>query len=170
VARTGDEPIHARSALGLRLALTLAGLACWAVAAVIMLAAGEGLLAGVFGLIAVLAAVNAAFVVRRMRQGPHWQPSRGTPPYRPVEEDRPRPPRTPPAPVSERTRARRYLLLMGTCLALIVLAWGVVRLWSVPVAVGMSLVAMVLPPIAALVANSGWDRDGGPDGGRRYHD
>jgi hypothetical protein len=35
----------------------------------------------------------------------------------------------------------------------------------VPIAVGMSLVAMVLPPIAALVANSGWDRNGGA--GRR---
>jgi hypothetical protein len=165
VARTGDEPTHARSALGLRLALTLAGFVCWAVAAVIMLAAGERLLAGVFGLIAVLAAVNGAFVVRRMRQGPHWQPSVSTPPYRPVEEDRPRSPRTAPAPVSERTRARRYLLIMGTCITLLVLAWGVVRLWSVPIAVGMSLVAMVLPPIAALVANAGWDRDGGA--GRR---
>jgi hypothetical protein len=169
VTRTGDEPMHARSALGLRLALTLAGLVCWAVAAVIMLAAGERVVAGVFGLIAVLAGVNAAFVVHRMRQGPHWQPSLSTPPYRPVEEDRPRPARTTPPPVSEQIRARRYLLIMGTCLGLIVLAWGVVRLWSVPIAVGMSVVAMVLPPIAALVANSGWDRDGGPDGGRRYH-
>jgi hypothetical protein len=26
----------------------------------------------------------------------------------------------------------------------------------------------VLPPIAALVANAGWDRDDGPDTGRRY--
>jgi uncharacterized protein DUF6343/DUF3099 family protein len=163
VPRTGDEPMHARSALGLRLALTLAGFVCWAVAAVIMLAVGERVLAGVFGLIAVLAGVNGAFVVHRMRQGPHWQPPSSTPPYRPVEEDRPR--RTPPPSVSERTRARRYLLLMGTCLGLIVLAWGVVRLWSVPIAVGMSLVAMVLPPIAALVANSGWDRNGGA--GRR---
>jgi Family of unknown function (DUF6343)/Protein of unknown function (DUF3099) len=169
VARTGDEPIHARSALGLRLALTLAGFVCWGVAAVIMLAAGERILAGVFGLIAVLAAVNAGFVVHRMRQGPHWQPTSSTPPYRPVQEDRPHPTGAPRAPVSERTRARRYLLIMGTCLALLVLAWGVVRLWSVPVAIGMSVVAMVLPPIAALVANSGWDSDDGTDAGRRYH-
>jgi hypothetical protein len=169
VARTGDEPTHARSALGLRLVLTLAGLVCWGVAAVIMLSAGERVLAGVFGLIAVLAAVNAAFVVHRMRQGPHWQPTSRIPPYRPVQEDRPRTPRTPRAPVSERTRARRYLLIMGTCIGLLVLAWGVVRLWSVPIAIGMSVVAMVLPPIAALVANAGWDRDGGSDAGRRYH-
>jgi hypothetical protein len=62
-------------------------------------------------------------------------------------------------PVDERTRARRYLLIMGSCLTLIILAWGVVRLWSVTAAVVMSMIAMVLPPIAALVANSGWDRD-----------
>lgn len=167
MARTGDEPIHARSALGLRLALTLAGFACWAVAAVIMLAAGERVLAGVFGLIAALAGVNAGFVVHRIRQGPHWQPTRSTPPYRPVQEDRPRPPHPRPAPVSERTRTRRYLVIMGVCVGLLVLAWGVVRLWSVPVAVGMSVVAMVLPPIAALVANAGWDSDGGSDAGRR---
>jgi hypothetical protein len=168
VPRTGDEPTHARSALGLRLSLTLAGLVCWGVAAAIMLAVGERVLAGVFGLIAVLAAVNAGFVVHRMRQGPHWQPTPSTPPYRPVQEDRSRPPRPLPAPVSERTRARRYLVIMGTCLGLLVLAWGFVRLWSVPIAIVMSVVAMVLPPIAALVANAGWDRDGGPGAGRRY--
>lgn len=169
VVRTGDEPIHARSALGLRLALTLAGFVCWAIAGSIMLAAGEAGLALVFGAIALLAAANAGFVVHRMRQGPHWQPGRSTPPYRPLAEDRP----TGPAPerprVSERTRATRYLWIMGTCLTLLVLAWGFVRLWSVPIAVGMSLVAMVLPPIAAVVANAGWDREAGPDGAPRYH-
>lgn len=44
---------------------------------------------------------------------------------------------------------------MGTCLALIVSAWTVVRLWSVPLAVAMSVVAAVLPPIASVVANFG---------------
>lgn len=48
---------------------------------------------------------------------------------------------------------------MGTCVVLIVLAWNVVRLWSVPAAVVMSVVAAVIPPIAAFVANSG--RQGG---------
>jgi hypothetical protein len=46
-----------------------------------------------------------------------------------------------------------YFVLMGTCLGLIVLAWGVVRLVSVPLAVVMSLVAAVIPPFAAVVAN-----------------
>lgn len=54
-------------------------------------------------------------------------------------------------------RKRLYFWMMGTCLVLIVLAWNVVRFWSVPVAGGMSLVAAVIPPIAAIVAN--WGRD-----------
>jgi len=43
--------------------------------------------------------------------------------------------------------------MMGTCLALILLAWNVVRLWSVPAAVVMSMIALVIPPFAAIVAN-----------------
>ncbi|MEY9876065.1 hypothetical protein ABH931_005572 [Streptacidiphilus sp. MAP12-33] len=50
-------------------------------------------------------------------------------------------------------RRHVYYALMGSCLLLIVLAWNVVRLWSVPAAVVMSLVAMVIPPVAAIVAN-----------------
>jgi hypothetical protein len=48
---------------------------------------------------------------------------------------------------------RWYFLLMGTCLLLIVLAWNVVRLWSVPAAVAMSVVACLIPPVAAIVGN-----------------
>ena len=61
---------------------------------------------------------------------------------------------------SERLRRRRrwYFALMGTCLALIVLAWNVVRLWSTTAAVAMSVVAAVLPPVAVLIANWGEDR------------
>lgn len=44
---------------------------------------------------------------------------------------------------------------MGTCLTLFVLAWAVVRHFSEPVAVGMSVVAAVIPPVAAIVANAG---------------
>ncbi len=46
-------------------------------------------------------------------------------------------------------------MLMGTCLVLIVLAWNVVRLWSVPAALVMSAIAMVIPPIAVIVGNRG---------------
>jgi hypothetical protein len=51
---------------------------------------------------------------------------------------------------------RGYFLLMGGCVLLIVLAWNVVRFWSVPAAVAMSAVAAVIPPVAAIVGN----RDG----------
>jgi multisubunit Na+/H+ antiporter MnhG subunit len=53
----------------------------------------------------------------------------------------------------------QYFWLMGVCVALIVVAWNVVRFWSVPVAVGMSIVAAVIPPVAAMLAGRG--RGGG---------
>jgi hypothetical protein len=65
-----------------------------------------------------------------------------------------------------------YFVLMGICIALFVLAWGVVRLWSVPAAVGMCVVAMVIPPFAAIVANRRgpqdrwWDERDGDKRGR----
>ncbi len=71
------------------------------------------------------------------------------------DDHRPRDARDEPLGEPSRRRKRAYFVLMGTCLVLIVLAWNVVRLWSVPVAVGMSVVAAVLPPVAAVVANWG---------------
>jgi hypothetical protein len=53
------------------------------------------------------------------------------------------------------TRRRAYFLLMGSCVGLITLAWLVVRLVSVPAAVAMSVLAMVLPPVAVVIGNSG---------------
>ena len=53
------------------------------------------------------------------------------------------------------TRRRAYFWIMGTCLALILLAWNVVRFWSTTAAVVMSIVAAVLPPTAAIVGNLG---------------
>ena len=53
------------------------------------------------------------------------------------------------------TRKRGYFLLMGVCLTLFVLSWAVVRLYSVTAAVVISVVAMVIPPIAVMVANAG---------------
>jgi hypothetical protein len=57
-----------------------------------------------------------------------------------------------------RPRKRLYFWLMGTCVVLILLAWNVVRFWSVPVAIAMSVVAAGIPPTAAIVAN--WGRGG----------
>lgn len=52
-----------------------------------------------------------------------------------------------------------YVLIMGTCITLIVLAWFVVRLWSVPAAIAMSAVAAFLPPAAVIFGNAGWERE-----------
>ncbi|XVQ07815.1 DUF3099 domain-containing protein [Spirillospora sp. CA-255316] len=57
-----------------------------------------------------------------------------------------------------RRRKMAYGIMMGTCLTLFVLAWAVVRLFSPPLAIAMSVVAMVIPPFAAVVANWGVDR------------
>lgn len=58
-----------------------------------------------------------------------------------------------------KTRHRAYFWLMGTCIVLILLAWNVVRFWSVTAAVVMSIVAAVIPPAAAIVGNFGSLRD-----------
>jgi hypothetical protein len=52
-------------------------------------------------------------------------------------------------------RNRLYFALMVLCVGLFVLAWAVVRLYSVTVAVVMSAVALVIPPIAVIIANAG---------------
>ena len=55
-------------------------------------------------------------------------------------------------------RKKAYFWMMGTCVVLIVLAWNVVRLFSTGAAVAMTVVAAVIPPVAAFIANSS---DGG---------
>ncbi len=55
-------------------------------------------------------------------------------------------------------RKKAYFWLMGTCVVLIVLAWNVVRFWSTPAAVAMSVVAALIPPVAVIIAN--WGRGG----------
>ncbi|MEU9116533.1 DUF3099 domain-containing protein [Streptomyces sp. NPDC048483] len=73
-------------------------------------------------------------------------------------------------------RHRRYFLLMGVCLVLFLLAWSVVRLWSVPAAVAMCLVAMVIPPVAAIIGNRRdpgerwWDECGDPESDRWWRE
>lgn len=62
---------------------------------------------------------------------------------------------------------RAYFWLMGTCVGMIVLAWNVVRFWSIPAAVAMSAVAAVIPPVAAIVGNWGAMRASEPP---TFHD
>jgi Protein of unknown function (DUF3099) len=81
-------------------------------------------------------------------------PSRdGSPPQEsgPPREDGP--PRQP-GPLGLGTRKRAYFIMMGICLVLIVLAWMVVYRYSIVAAVIMSVVALVIPPFAAIVGNA----------------
>ncbi|WP_275463489.1 DUF3099 domain-containing protein [Streptomyces noursei] len=79
-------------------------------------------------------------------------------------------------PTPPQRRHRRYFVLMGVCLVLFVLAWSVVRLWSVPAAVAMCVVAMVIPPVAAIVGNRRepgerwWDESGDPESDRWWRE
>jgi Protein of unknown function (DUF3099) len=68
----------------------------------------------------------------------------------------PRSPGSPrePGPLGLRTRKRAYFIMMGVCLGLIVLAWMVVDRYSIVAAVIMSVVALVIPPFAAIVGNA----------------
>lgn len=150
--RSGDEPMHARSPLRMRLTMALIGLAS-AIGGVIFFitqhAVGFVVFCAVIGL---LALVDAIVVARHIHQGPHWQPGRDIPPYRPVEEhdDWPRDR----GPLSQHTREHVYLAMMGTCLVLVILAWTVVRLFSPGLAIAMSVVAAFIPPFAVMVANA----------------
>ena len=151
--RTGDEPTHARSPLRMRLVLACLGLL-------------NGLLGvGIFGfwlrtlpflvffaLVTLLSLGNIVVVLVRIRQGAHYQPGPDVPPYHPVDPE----PRTlkPPRPITERRRHLRYVLVMGCCLLLIVLAWTWVRNYSVFAAGVMSIVAALLPPLAAVMTNA----------------
>lgn len=62
-----------------------------------------------------------------------------------------------------RTGRRRqriaYLVMMSVCALLVILAWSVIRIVSVPAAIGMSVVAALIPPFAAIVANAPEDHD-----------
>jgi formate hydrogenlyase subunit 4 len=53
------------------------------------------------------------------------------------------------------TRKQGYFVLMGLCLTLFILAWTIVKTVSTTWAVIMSVAAVVILPIAAMVANAG---------------
>jgi DUF3099 family protein len=50
-------------------------------------------------------------------------------------------------------RKRAYFTLMGVCLALFLLSGLVVQRFSPPLAIAMAAVAMVIPPVAVIIAN-----------------
>jgi hypothetical protein len=73
----------------------------------------------------------------------------------PSHDDRPPREARQPHPLGLGTRKRAYFALMGVCLVLIVLAWTVIWRYSTVAAVVMSAAALFIPPVAAIIANSG---------------
>ncbi len=193
--RTGDEPSRARSPLRLRAVLAAFGLVCAGAGSFAFADTGRPLLAVLFAAVLVLAAGDLAVITLRIRQGPHFQPGRDIPPYRPVDRgpepprdrpgtapDRPGPPGdrtgTPtgraegPSPtgaepaLDQHRRMRRYAGLMSTCLALLVLA-ALLAPASTTGAMVAVLGAMVLPPLAVLAAGVSASGRGHRDEGER---
>lgn len=83
--RTGSEPTTARSALRMRLWLTVWGMA-WATFGLIVFAlVGRPGWAAACGVLWLVVCVDLAVILRHMHQGPHWQPGRDVPPYPPPE-------------------------------------------------------------------------------------
>ncbi|MFJ8665936.1 DUF6343 family protein [Streptomyces sp. NPDC093600] len=81
--RTGSEPTTARSPLRMRFWLSIWGL-IWAVFGTTAFAlAGRPGWAAACGVLFLVVLVDMAMVLRRLRQGPHWQPGRDVPPYEP---------------------------------------------------------------------------------------
>jgi hypothetical protein len=86
--RTGSEPTQARSALRLRLGLSMWGLLWGVCGTVLFVTLGQPGWAGVFGTIVLVALVDMGMVLRHIHQGAHYQPGRDIPPYWPVDRDK----------------------------------------------------------------------------------
>ncbi|MET8979883.1 DUF6343 family protein [Streptomyces sp. NPDC004539] len=83
--RTGSEPSTARSALRMRLWLSLWGLA-WSVFGTAAFAlTGRPGWAAACAVLWLVICVDFSLIVRHIRQGPHYQPGHDVPPYRPPE-------------------------------------------------------------------------------------
>ncbi|MFE9437651.1 DUF6343 family protein [Streptomyces sp. NPDC006602] len=86
--RTGSEPTTARSALRVRFWLTVWGL-LWAVFGTVAFAlAGRPGWAIACGVLWLVITVDMTMILRHIRQGPHYQPGPGIPPYLPPEDRR----------------------------------------------------------------------------------
>jgi hypothetical protein len=53
------------------------------------------------------------------------------------------------------SRNHLYFILMSGCIAVVILSWTVVRLFSVTAAVILSVAVLIVPPVAAIIANAG---------------
>lgn len=72
-----------------------------------------------------------------------------------MQEDRPPRRASEPRLFGLMARQRAYFALMGACLLLIILAWTLIWRYSTVAAVVMSAVALVIPPVAAIIGNAG---------------
>lgn len=151
--RSGDEPVHARSALRLRLVLAAFGLA-WGLAGTALFAVlNIPALLGLFAAIAAIASVNCAVVVRHIRAGAAYQPGREVPPYRPAPAPRVARPERPE--VSPRRRHLRFIVAALGTLVLVINAWAWIWRFSVTASVVLSIVAGVLLLVGVVATNTG---------------
>ncbi|MEU6401883.1 DUF6343 family protein [Streptomyces sp. NPDC046985] len=81
--RTGNEPTTARSALRARWWLSLWGLLWAAFGTVVFVLVGLPGWAAACAVLWLVIAVDFTLIVRHIRQGPHYQPGPGVPPYSP---------------------------------------------------------------------------------------
>ncbi|MFD2683469.1 DUF6343 family protein [Streptomyces phyllanthi] len=90
--RTGSEPRTARSALRLRLWLSVWGLIWATIGTAAFALVGRTGWAIACGVLWLLVTVDLAVILRHIRQGPHYQPGRDVPPYDPSDVPPSRPP------------------------------------------------------------------------------
>ncbi|MGW1156659.1 DUF6343 family protein [Streptomyces sp. NPDC002513] len=88
VMRTGSEPATARSALRMRLWLSVWGLAWATFGTVVFALVGREGWAAACGVLWLVISADLAMIVRHIRQGAHWQPGRDVPPYPPPDRRR----------------------------------------------------------------------------------
>ncbi|MGC3001718.1 DUF6343 family protein [Streptomyces sp. G35A] len=89
VRRTGSEPRTARSPLRMRFWLSVWGEAWTVFGTVAFALVGRPGWALACGLLWLIVTVDLVVVLRRIRQGPHYQPGPDVPPYQPPPGNRP---------------------------------------------------------------------------------
>lgn len=161
--RSGDEPMHARSPLRLRLILAALGLAC-AIAGVVLFALlGSPRFVALFAVIGAITVVDIAIIVRHMREGEGFQPGPEVRPHRPDLPSTAEESAVPP--VAAHVRHRRYAAAAIAALFVIINAWTWVWTLSMVWAWILSLFAAVvlLVGVIASSADSPIVRGGAPD-------
>lgn len=151
--RSGDEPLHARSPLRLRLGLAGVGLVCAIAGMVVFAMVNVPTMVGIFAALAVVALVDAAVVVRHLNSGARYQPGPEVPPYEPSHADEPPPGPPPDVPVSR--RHARFIWAALIALALVINAWAWIWRLSPTWAVVVSAVAAVLLLVGVVASNTG---------------